>query len=68
MKFLREGCFFGVVIAAGVILSMGCGGSSGSTPPPATTPVSINTLDGQTNIPIDSTFQYTFTRRSPPRR
>lgn len=36
---------------------VGCGGGGGS---PTSTPVSVNTLDGETGIPLASTFQYTF--------
>lgn len=40
------------------IFGVGCGGGGGT----ATGPVSVNTLDGATDIPVDSTFRYTFNR------
>ena len=48
------------MVAVGMIFSFaGCGGGGGE---PAAGPVSINTLDGQTNIPVSSTFAYQFTQ------
>lgn len=47
---------FIVITAAAMILSS-CGGGGGSTPPAV---VSVNSIDGATNIPTDSTFRYTF--------
>jgi hypothetical protein len=62
MKFLRMGLFFGATIAAGVI-AIGCGGGGGGgggggTPPAGA--VSINALDGKTDVSVSNAFTYQF--------
>ncbi|NLD28214.1 MAG: DUF1554 domain-containing protein [Myxococcales bacterium] len=54
---MREGRIFGFLVIFFAVLAMAsCGGSE--TPPSEA--VSVNTLDGRTNIAVNSVFRYTF--------
>lgn len=49
----------GSILTSLLVIALGCGGSSSPTTP-ASIPISIEGLDGATDVPVDSTFQYDF--------